>query len=361
MDKNAFLSVLIIAMALVGTCCIFPTWAGSPDAQQCIDSGDLFFAKGDYDTARQLYEKALFIDPDSYDAWMGVGMTLSWQDKESQAAKAFMAATELRPEKIRPLVDLAISYEAMENSTENVTVLYEKAITLQPEETDAADYYLLGVAYGELGQYQEALDSIALARALRPSESLYYSAGIDYAGDSGDYDRAVAIARNATTQFPKTPLYYNGIAWWMAQKETFDADDALTAVDTALALPGGRLPYILDTKGYIYLATDRPAEALPFFEEALQGTSNSDTEILTHTGDAQYALGRYDEAAASYSSALTLDPDFIDTWQGMMKTAIAQGQPDDAQFAAKEILRIDENDIEAAEYLKSCDLSGLSS
>ena len=357
MDKNTLLSVLIIAMALVGTCCICPAWAGSPDAQQCIDSGDLFFAKGDYDTARQLYEKALCIDPDSYDAWMGLGMSLSWQDKEPQAAEAFLVATELRPEKIRPLVDLALTYATMENTNENLTIFFEKAITLQPEETDAADYYLLGVAYGELGQYQKALDSIAIAKALRPSESIYYSAFISYAGDAGDYDRAIAMARNATIQFPNNPGYYNSIAWWMAQKDTFDADEALTAVDMALALPGGRVPYILDTKGYIYLVTDRPAEALPFFEEALQSGSNSDSEILTNAGDAQYALGRYDEASASYSSALILDPDYIDAWQGVMKTAIAQGQMDDAQSAANEILRIDENDIEAAEFLKSCDLS----
>jgi len=358
MKKMALLSALIIAMTLVGTCCISPAWAGSPDAQQCIDSGDLFFAKGEYDTAQQLYEKALLIDPDNYDAWMGLGMTFSWQDKESQAAEAFIVATELRPEKIRPLVDLALSYKTMENTSENITVLYEKAITLQPEDNDAADYYLLGVAYGERGQYQEALDSIAVARALKPSESLYYSVGIDYAGDSGDYEGAVAIARNATTQFPKTPRYYNSIAWWIAQKNTFDADEALTAVDMALSLPGGRVPYIIDTKGYIYLVTDRPAEALPFFEEALKTGGDSDGDILTHAGDAQYALGRYDEAAASYSSALTLDSDYIDAWRGVMKTAIAQGQPDDAQAAANEILRIDETDIEAAEFLNRCDLSG---
>ena len=94
MNKKALLSVLVFAMALVGTCCIFPAWAGSPDGQQCISSGDIFYAKGDYDTARQLYEKALLIDSNSYDAWMGVGMTLSQQDKEPQAAEAFLMATK---------------------------------------------------------------------------------------------------------------------------------------------------------------------------------------------------------------------------------------------------------------------------
>ena len=41
-----------------------------------------------------------------------------------------------------------------------------------------------------------------------------------------------------------------------------------------------------------------------------------------------------------------------------MKTAIAQEQTDNAQSAANEILRIDEHDIEAAEFLKSCVISG---
>jgi hypothetical protein len=41
-----------------------------------------------------------------------------------------------------------------------------------------------------------------------------------------------------------------------------------------------------------------------------------------------------------------------------LKTAIAQGQPNEAQSAANEILRIDEHNAKAAEFLKNCDRSG---
>jgi tetratricopeptide (TPR) repeat protein len=95
-------------------------------------------------------------------------------------------------------------------------------------------------------------------------------------------------------------------------------DEALAELKDAIALDSG------DSLSYAYMGgtlttAGRPAEAIPHIRTAMRLDPHYPHEFLLWLGLAQFALERFEEAAASFESATKLNPD--DEWPFMALAA----------------------------------------
>ena len=85
---------------------------------------------------------------------------------------------------------------------------------------------------------------------------------------------------------------------------------------------------------------DRPAEAVPHFEEALKLKPDSPSAYFNY-GTALAAAGRRDDAVAQYQRALQLRPDYAIAHNNLGTVLLQLGRPQAALAAFREAARID--------------------
>jgi tetratricopeptide (TPR) repeat protein len=95
-------------------------------------SGKMAFMKENYWKAKELFEKAISLDPELYVSYHSLGVTLMRLGKFSQANTAFSASLSMSPKSSVILNNVGLSFEKMGNAEEALRH-YEKALTLSPE------------------------------------------------------------------------------------------------------------------------------------------------------------------------------------------------------------------------------------
>ncbi len=107
-----------------------PTKSG--DAMELVKQGQKLAGEGKDDEAMALYERALQIDPDLYQAQLFMGVALDLQGKYAEARKHLAKAIELAPEQqaVQPLRVMAVSY-AFECNTDKASEYERRAFDLQ--------------------------------------------------------------------------------------------------------------------------------------------------------------------------------------------------------------------------------------
>jgi Flp pilus assembly protein TadD len=141
-------------------------------------------------------------------------------------------------------------------------------------------------------------------------------------------DGAIKHFRKAVEIYPEYFEAWNnlGTVYMRLGKKT-EAEDAF---QKAIALQQDSAPSLRNL-GLLYLQTSAPAKAIPLLARACDVTEHRDVFAETYLGFAFYEEGRYPEAEACLSRALTLDPDFFAALyqQGFVKTRL--GRYDEAK------------------------------
>ncbi len=165
--------------------------------------------------------------------------------------------------------------------------------------------YYQGMAYNELGQYQESIDAYTkgIEMAIKigePLEPYYYNRGLVYLKikdyEKSIYDLTIARALNPH----KVMIYCNrGIAYY--QLGQYDA--ALADFNMALELePHSAIAYF--GRGLTYSTMNR-------YEEATEKKSKLDphsSQVYFGRGAASHALGRFELAISDFNQAIELNP-----------------------------------------------------
>jgi Flp pilus assembly protein TadD len=147
----------------------------------------------------------------------------------------------------------------------------EQAIAaLRP--TQAEPYFALGEAYRKMGQAEDAIRAYRQAMALDANEARAYTALSELLLSRGEVDRAIALVEPAVERMPADASLLNSLAVLYARKQRFP--DALRLLSKAVSL--------------------NPDDPLSWL----------------NLGVSLEATGDRDGAAAAYSHALTLQPDF---------------------------------------------------
>lgn len=115
--------------------------------------------------ALESYQRAVEINPNLSDAYVGLAATYWVSGKIDDAIKYFKKAIEINPKDVAAYFNLGILYENIEQIDEAIA-LYEKTIEIDPNFTDV--YVTLGDLYSEKGEKDKAIKTYERVIELDP-------------------------------------------------------------------------------------------------------------------------------------------------------------------------------------------------
>jgi adenylate cyclase len=367
----------------------FPT--NNLEAYDFFLRGDAYayrFTKEANAQARQMYEKALALDPQYAGAYASLGWTyfLDWGFHWNQEPQNLERAFELA-QKAVVLDDSLPDAHALlgqiymqKKQPEQALAEAERAIALDPNYADS--YAVLAEILSLVGRPQEAIGMAEKALRLDPrgrnAATYLYELGVGYFF-AGRIEEAIAtfkrtLMRDPNYQFAYTFLSSSYVlAWvWQLTQDPQVLERALEAAQKALAL-NDSLPWAHTALGAVYLlqkqhdqaraeaeraialdpnladgyarlatilnSTGKPEEALGLAEKAVRLNPG----FLFELGQAYCLAGRYEEAIATLKKLLVRNPNLLHAQLFLAIASREAGREEEARAAAAEVLRISPN------------------
>ena len=340
--------------------------------------GDIYLAKQEYDAAKKTFLKAIECSPNDRWAHQRLGL-LYEKEKDSRAAiehyEKGILGTD--PNYIGIKVNLANLYNSAGRYDKTLKLL-QALITKEVKNSPA--HMILGVAYLGLQKNKDAIREYQIAREYAvkdPHAAL--ALGISYRA-AGDYENSEKTLTEAIKLDPKWPLAYYQMA------ETFKADQKF---DKAMEYYSkvAELKQLLPAKKGIadlYLKQKELPKAIAVYKELIR-SGNADMEtydllisVYQISGQldtaekwakelcsrfpknaySYYRLGifysfatNYQEAETQLKKALSLSPNDISILKAQSLTCIRLGDKQRAINYARQIVKINPDDIENRFYL----------
>ena len=187
----------------------------------------------------------------------------------------------------------------------------KEAISLDPNYSFA--YKILGSTHGM---------SMVLGFSRNPRESL---------------KRTIELMRKAIELDDQSAIAHASLGYYLVYMREYDV--AIKEGERALELEPNSADVI---RAYASILTmvGKPEEAIPFFQEALRLNPNPPTSYLHLFGISLRDAGRYDEAIIQARRAIEKEPDNLVANVVLTSSLSLAGLDEEAQAAAKEILRI---------------------
>jgi putative PEP-CTERM system TPR-repeat lipoprotein len=274
-----------------------------PDAAPLhLERGWLALQGSDVASARKSFEDALRLDPDSYDALVGL-VTVDIAQRNAAGARARVTAWQQRSPNDARLKVLSARVALSTGNTAEAEQTLRAVVTADPSQLDAYD--LLGQIAMSNGQLDRALAQYqALAtRSPAPAGPLTLVAMIQDA--RGDREGAQQQYERVLSLDPKAGVAANNLAWMYA--ETGRLDEALKLATVAQSQL--KRPEAEDTLGWVYYRKGLLQHAIASFERAANKAPNNPV-YQYHLGLAQLKQGNESEGRASLKRALALKSDF---------------------------------------------------
>jgi len=221
--------------------------------------------EGKYEQAIAIYDRAIQIQPDCYEAWYNRGNLLArLQDYES-ALTDYDKAIAIEPEKYQVWYSRGSVLGKLQRDGEAIAC-YDRAISLEPGKYEL--WYDRGKALERLQRYAEALVSYGKATAIRPDDCQLW------------YDRGVLLS--------KSQRY----------------EEAIACYDRVVALKPD-YPQIWHSRGVVLEKMQQYQEAIASYERAI-ALNQHDYESWRSRGTALAGLQKYQEAIACFSKAMEI-------------------------------------------------------
>jgi TolB-like protein/predicted Zn-dependent protease len=285
--------------------------------------------------ARQLYEKAIELDPQYAEAYTNLGATYwrEWVFRWSADPQNLERAFELTQKAVAlddslPLAHSRLSdVYAQKQQYDQAIAEGERAIALDSNNADS--YARQADVLNLAGRPEEALQMMEQAMRLNPRCPPWYLISLGSAYRStGRYAESVATLKEVISRNPNHPGGHLNLAisylWqWLAQQSPTvqTLEPALAAGQRALAL-NDSFHWNHIVLGYIYLYQQQYDQALAEMERAVALAPN---EAWSYTALAEVLsrMGRTEDALEAAAQALRLKPEVVGGHLASVGTAYA--------------------------------------
>ena len=383
--RKKLIVVLLIAMAVMagggGATVAIINWINSTNATQSYNRGETLLELRRYEDALSAYNRAVELQPDYAEAWLGQGDALLALGKAEAALDAYDQAIQIQREypeawKGRGEALVALQrYEAAISAFDQVTKLqpddvetwerrgmiqmklqrysaaiasYDKALEIQPNYASA--WYRRGWALHNLQQYEEALKSYDKAVEHKPdfAESWYqrgnafvnlnkhreavdsYQQAVQFQPDfyrawysQGSILNNLDQYQEALAAFEEAvKLQPNSYEAWYGRAWALHQlqryDEALTAYEKAVKLrPNSEQAWY--NRGNVFYTLQQYQDAIAAYNQAV-AHKRSHYQAWNSRANALFSLKRYNEALTSYENALKYQPDYKEAKRGKDQT-----------------------------------------
>jgi TolB-like protein/predicted Zn-dependent protease len=337
--------------------------------------------------ARQMWEKAIELDPQYADAYVVLGVTylVEWIWRWSADPQTLERALALA-QKVVALDDSLPGAHSLLSQVYAQKQQYDQAIaeggrTIALDPNNAGSYERQAAVLNFAGRPEEALRMVEQAMRLNPHYPPFYLGDLGWTYSlTGRYTEAVAALKETLSRSPNLMVYHviladSYVQQWAYQQgsDAQTLEQALAAAQRGLALndsyPFGHVRlgtvYLWQKQyeqalaemeraiafdpnfagGYALLAetlsrVGRPEEAVGMAEQALRHKPDVADVHLNSVGAAYYLAGRPEEAIAPLKQFLTRYPNILSAHLYLAAVYSELGQEAQAQAEAAEVLRI---------------------
>jgi tetratricopeptide (TPR) repeat protein len=292
---------------------------------------------------RQMFEKAIELDPQYAEAYAFLGNTywMEWAFRWSADPQTLERALALAQQALAlndslPTAHSLLSYVyTAKQQYDQAIAEGERAVALDPN--DAISYAGQALVLNFAGRPEEALRSVEQAMRLNPRCPPWYFFQMGWAYSmTGRYAEAIATQKEVISRDPNSSFAHLNLAWsywwqWIAQQSPAaqTLEPAVAAGQRALALNdsyhGNHM--IL---GFIYLWQQQYEQALTEMERAV---ALAPTEAWSYAALAEVLsqMGKVEDALEAAAQALRLKPEIVDIYLDSVGAAYyLAGRPEEA-------------------------------
>lgn len=226
--------------------------------------------------AADYYTKTLILSDDFQEAYYDLArVQIDLNEPKDALTTLDKARVKFPTPGFVPEVLSALAYEKQKdfsNAVNHFTSAEVIAKTSDPKRLDGGFYFDQGAAYERAGDYDQAEKSFEKSLTLSPdsAEALNYL-GYMWADHGVKLDKAHDLIQKAVELEPKSPAY-------------------------------------LDSLGWVLYKLNRPQEALPQLQKAIELSEEPDPTLYDHLGDIYALLKQPDKAREAWGKSLSLDP-----------------------------------------------------
>ena len=315
--------------------------SGGPDAADPslhLEHGDLCAELGRTEDANRSYEKAAQLDPG--------------QLSEIATRRARLRLAAGRPDLALEVLDAALqSGPAGAPRASNALLLRAEILTALERPSEAQAVYEevrktdpsspaavagIGRALLDLGKHAEAKEFLTGAIPHAPPEASLYLLLAEAEAGLGSVPAAITTAQRGVEVLPTSSPLWVRLGELQIAREAWA--DAATALAHAISLDGTN-PTLHLRAGFVAERLGHPNEALAMYDRATQ-VAPSDKNAWCSRGLALLAIGRAEEAQASFERALALDSDFDPAKDGK-KAAIQKTREGQIERYGREALLLE--------------------
>jgi tetratricopeptide (TPR) repeat protein len=238
--------------------------------------GSLAYEERDFDEAEQLFRRTILLRPDFEPAYFDLVGVLLALDRPADALEILDRARQL----------------------------FRKSFLLE---------FFSGVAHARAERYDDAVRHLTEAEVLgattepqRLNHLFYFQFGA-VSERRGDFVQAEALFRKSLELAPNFPETLNYLGYMWADRGE-NLEEALQLIEQAVQLEPENAAF-LDSLGWVLFKLNRPTEALPWLEKAIEHSDEPDATLFDHIGDVHDALNNLDAARDAWERSLEIADD----------------------------------------------------
>jgi len=291
---------------------VYMTNLGKIQTLGCLfnNLGNTYSGIGDFDTAMEVLENSVVINPELAESRMNLGNIYLRKHLVEDAIEQYREALDINPNDAKAHLNLGNAY-GQKGYTSRAIAEYKHSLKLDRSLVES--YKNLAVAYCKENKFPLALMQLRYALKLNPKDADAYSQLGDVYSRMGDCNKAMTHYSKALAIKPRLAQAYYGRA--MCYNKQGIIDKEIEAHEKALAIDP-RMIGALVNLGNAYVAKEQYAAAIELYRRAVQ-LNPYDATIYYNFGTACTNSGDFAAAVTQYEKALEIDPAMGDVHNGL--------------------------------------------